>query len=163
MKQEEIYQYGRIVEQIGSGPIVDYVMLTLSGTVVDEDGISVPNANVVVNGTANGVLADFNGKFVLKNVPANSIIDFSYQGVVTKYPAKEVKGKIIINTSNMLGEVIINGTKPKSTSTLLRNASYLGLAGLLLYALTRKKSNTAAKPSLAAPRKSKKYYVTAKI
>lgn len=44
---------------------------TVTGTVLDADGIPVIGANVIVKGTTNGTITDFDGKFSLE-VPANA-------------------------------------------------------------------------------------------
>ena len=38
---------------------------TINGTVVDENNDPVPGVNIVVQGTTDGVAADFNGNFTL--------------------------------------------------------------------------------------------------
>ena len=46
---------------------------TVSGVVKDDMG-PVTGANIVVKGTTNGTITDFDGKFTLENVPANAIL-----------------------------------------------------------------------------------------
>ena len=53
---------------------LDWVCLlytSVSGTVLDKTGESVIGASVVVKGTTNGTITDFDGKFTLQNVPDN--------------------------------------------------------------------------------------------
>lgn len=57
---------------------------TISGSVVDQNGQSVPGVNIVVKGTAIGTATDMNGKFFLV-VPDNSdTLVVSYIGYITK-------------------------------------------------------------------------------
>ena len=42
---------------------------TVSGIVVDKAGEAVIGASVLVKGTSNGTITDFDGKFTLSNVP----------------------------------------------------------------------------------------------
>lgn len=42
---------------------------TVSGTIVDASGESIIGVNIVVKGTTNGVITDFDGNFTLTNVP----------------------------------------------------------------------------------------------
>ena len=56
---------------------------TVSGTVLDKTGESVIGASVVVKGTTNGTITDFDGKFTLQNVPGNGTIQVSFVGYKT--------------------------------------------------------------------------------
>ena len=42
-----------------------FAQSTITGTVLDEDGNPVPGANIVVQGTTEGVAADFDGNFTI--------------------------------------------------------------------------------------------------
>lgn len=53
---------------------------TVTGTVKDSDGLEVIGANVVVKGTTNGTITNFNGEFTLNNVNINAVILVSYIG-----------------------------------------------------------------------------------
>lgn len=52
---------------------------TISGTVTDVSG-SIPNANIVVKGTKNGVQSDFDGKYKIK-AKTGDVLIFSYMGM----------------------------------------------------------------------------------
>ena len=52
----------------------------ITGTVVDQTGTPVIGANVMVKGTTNGTITDFDGNFVLDGVDANSVLVVSYIG-----------------------------------------------------------------------------------
>ncbi len=71
-----------------------YAQRDLTGRVTDSgDGNPIPGVNVVVKGTTNGTITDFDGNFNLK-VTDNDIIVFSYMGYVTQ--------EISAGTSNSL-------------------------------------------------------------
>lgn len=53
---------------------------TISGQVTDATGKPVPFASVTVKGTNNGVTADADGKFILRNVPSNATLVVSSVG-----------------------------------------------------------------------------------
>ena len=57
---------------------------TVKGVVVDESNQPVIGASVIVNGTTNGAVTDFDGNYELKNVPDGAVITFSYIGMKTK-------------------------------------------------------------------------------
>lgn len=56
----------------------------ISGTVIDDTGLPVIGANIVVKGTQNGTITDMDGNFSL-TVPANSTLKVSYIGYVDQY------------------------------------------------------------------------------
>ena len=47
---------------------------TVSGIVVDKAGEAVIGASVLVKGTSNGTITDFDGKFTLSNVPKKGLL-----------------------------------------------------------------------------------------
>lgn len=86
--------------------------ITINGEIKGIDGIPLPGANVLISGTQTGSAADFDGKFVLRNVPSNAVLDVSYIGFQTQ--SVQVNGRATINVvliadSNNLDEVVIIG------------------------------------------------------
>ena len=57
---------------------------TVTGTVIDKTGETVIGASVVVKGTTNGSITDFDGKFTLNNVPNDGTIEISFVGYKTQ-------------------------------------------------------------------------------
>tara|TARA_R110002050_G_scaffold110892_1_gene223518 strand:+ start:26 stop:2554 length:2529 start_codon:yes stop_codon:yes gene_type:complete len=58
---------------------------TITGSVVDGgSGDPLPGANVMVKGTTNGVVADFDGNFTIEVKDSNSVIVISYIGYLSK-------------------------------------------------------------------------------
>ncbi len=85
---------------------------TISGIVTDETGVPLTGASVVVKGTANGVTADFDGKFTLQDISGDVILEFSYIG----FKSKEISvgDQTIINVVleedlSALDEVVVVG------------------------------------------------------
>ncbi|MBQ5403230.1 MAG: TonB-dependent receptor [Bacteroidales bacterium] len=61
-----------------------WAQATIKGKVSDESGEPLPGANVVVKGTTIGTISDFDGNFVLSNVPeGNQTISVSFMGYQT--------------------------------------------------------------------------------
>lgn len=56
---------------------------SISGTIVDSNGIPVIGANVLVKGTTNGTITDIDGNFTL-TVPAGAILQISFIGYNTQ-------------------------------------------------------------------------------
>ncbi|HXL00939.1 MAG TPA: carboxypeptidase-like regulatory domain-containing protein, partial [Dysgonamonadaceae bacterium] len=57
--------------------------IKLEGTVNDENENPLPGVSIVIKGTSRGTITDLDGKFALSNVPANSILVFSFVGFET--------------------------------------------------------------------------------
>lgn len=56
----------------------------ISGKVIDEEGIPLPHASVVMEGTTNGTTTNVNGEYHLKVPPDNTNLLFSYIGMHTE-------------------------------------------------------------------------------
>nr|WP_320022812.1 SusC/RagA family TonB-linked outer membrane protein [uncultured Draconibacterium sp.] len=56
---------------------------TITGTVYDEDGVTLPGVTVMVAGTTNGTTTNIDGKYTI-NANAEDILQFSYIGFRTK-------------------------------------------------------------------------------
>jgi TonB-linked SusC/RagA family outer membrane protein len=86
--------------------------ITITGTVTDEKGASLPGATVQVKGTNQGVLTDMNGKYSIDVASLNVTLTFSFVGYAPKEVA--VQGQNSVNamlTSEVqdLGEVVVVG------------------------------------------------------
>lgn len=55
-----------------------------SGTIVDATGEPIIGASVVVQGTTNGTITDFDGKFSLTDVPKGAVLNISFIGYTTQ-------------------------------------------------------------------------------
>ena len=54
--------------------------IQISGTVTDATGLALPGVNVIVKGTNNGSVTDFDGKYIVNNVRPGATLIFSYVG-----------------------------------------------------------------------------------
>ena len=77
--------------------------ISVSGKVTDPTGTVVPGVTIVIKGTSNGTITDFDGEYSLNNVPENAILQFSFVGM--KMQEVAVNGQSVINVS-MLVETI---------------------------------------------------------
>jgi TonB-linked SusC/RagA family outer membrane protein len=100
------------------------VQSTVTGTVVDSEGVPLPGANVIEKGTTNGTQTDFDGNFTLE-VEDGATLVISYIGFVRQEIA--VDGRSTINVtlgedSAQLDEVIVTGyqteTKRETTAAV---------------------------------------------
>ncbi len=101
---------------------------TITGTVSSIDG-PLPGASVVVKGTANGTVADFDGKFSLDNVGPNSILSITYIGFVSQ--EIQMNGNtdfniILKEDVASLDEVVVVGYGTRKRSGLTTSVSSVG-------------------------------------
>lgn len=87
--------------------------LTITGTVVDENGNPLPGASVRVNGTTLGTVADINGNFSLKVPDTATSLQVSFVGMTTQ-TVKIGKGKtsvkvILSENKTQMDELIVTG------------------------------------------------------
>ena len=84
----------------------------VSGVVVDASGEPVIGASVVVKGTSNGTITDFNGHFTIQSVPSGGSLVVSYVGYSSQ--TVPVAGKNTFNITlqedrQLLDEVVVVG------------------------------------------------------
>lgn len=85
---------------------------TIKGTVLDANGESIIGASVLQKGTTNGTITDFEGGFILNNVPSDATIEISFVGYKTQ--TIPVNGRstfnIVLKEDNeILDEVVVIG------------------------------------------------------
>lgn len=76
---------------------------TVSGKVIDASGSPLPGVTVIIKGTTNGTVTDFNGDYTIPNVPGDGILVFSFVGMESQ--EKPVAGKSIINVAMQEGTI----------------------------------------------------------
>lgn len=96
--------------------------ITVSGRVVDKDGVPVMSAGVFVKGTTNGTVTDFDGNYVLNQVPVDAVLTASNLGYAES--ERPVDGKTVVDfvlqdESVVLDDVIVvaYGTAKKESFT----------------------------------------------
>lgn len=83
---------------------------TVTGTITDEKGTVVPFASVTVKGANKGVTADADGRFILRNVSAGTVLVVSSQGHQTRevtVGSADVVSVELASTANTLDEVVV--------------------------------------------------------
>ena len=87
---------------------------TITGTVIDAELNSpLPGANIVENGTTNGVSSDFDGNFTLQTETSSGQIIISYIGygsVTVSFTGNTNLGNISLTPDNSLDEIIVIGS-----------------------------------------------------
>ncbi len=85
---------------------------TVSGTVVDVEGVPLPGASIVEKGTTNGAQSDFDGNFTLEVANQNAVLVVSYVGYATKEVSVVNQTQISITLEEdaaALDEVVVVG------------------------------------------------------
>lgn len=98
----------------------------ISGTILDDSGIPVIGANIVVKGTTNGTITDADGRFVLDNIPEGAILVVSYIGYLDQ--EIPVSGKSVLNINlkedtQKLDEVVVVGYGVQKKANLTGSVS----------------------------------------
>ncbi len=119
----------------------------VTGTIIDSDlGSSMPGSNVVLDGTTNGVIADFDGNFELTVNNNSGLVTISYVGFSTRKVEYTLKNGIaslgnisLTADAASLDEVIITGSgviqvaegrrTPVAVSTIREEEIRLKIAG----------------------------------
>ncbi|RBP32182.1 TonB-linked SusC/RagA family outer membrane protein [Oceanihabitans sediminis] len=81
---------------------------TISGTVSDENGMPLPTATVIIQGTSTGTSTDFDGNYSL-NAKSGDVLIFSYVGYANQSVTVGSSNKIDISLlpDNTLDEVVV--------------------------------------------------------
>ena len=84
----------------------------VTGVVVDANGEPVIGANVVVKGTTNGTITDFDGNYSIEGVSANDVLAISYIGYISQEVTVGSQSTINVTLredSQALDEVVVVG------------------------------------------------------
>ncbi len=57
---------------------------TVTGTVSDQDGASIPGVNIVVQGTSQGTVTDMDGNYSISVDDPNAVLVFSFIGLISQ-------------------------------------------------------------------------------
>ncbi len=98
---------------------------TVTGTVSDNLG-PIPGATVLVKGTTNGSVTDFDGNYILSNVTEEDILVFSYQGYKTVEVAVGEQDIVDVNLeedTQSLDEVVVVGYGTQRKSNVVGSVS----------------------------------------
>ena len=107
----------------------------ISGMVVDEKGIPLVGVNIVEEGTNNGVVSNFDGKYTITVRSSEAILNYSYLGFITIN--ERVGDQVLINI------------------TMLENLSTLDEVVLIGYGSVKRADNTGATASIKSDKFSK--------
>lgn len=86
--------------------------ITVTGTVIDGQGEPLIGVSIMVVGTGNGTVTDFDGNYTLNNIAPNANLEVSYVGMKTQNIAVDGRTTIDIIMSDdteLLDEVVVVG------------------------------------------------------
>ncbi len=93
---------------------------TVTGTVVDEDGLPLPGVNVIEKGTSNGVQTDFDGNYNI-TVDQGDVLVYSYLGFATQeltVGSSDVLNVTMAVDAAALDEVVVVGFGEQTRKSL---------------------------------------------
>lgn len=100
---------------------------TITGTVVDEQGMPLPGVNVIVQGTTTGTQTDFDGNYSVRATEGQTL-EFSYVGyqkLERQVDASNVINVTMMEDASQLEEVVVVGYGTQSKRKLTDNISKL--------------------------------------
>ena len=85
--------------------------LTVSGTVYDHEGETLPNASVIEKGTTNGTSTDLDGKYSIE-VEKGAVLSVSFVGFMTKeITVTSISQDIILESGILLENIVVVGSR----------------------------------------------------
>lgn len=119
-KQSQLKKFFSVFFLIVSTTI--FAQSTISGKTTDDSGMPIPGVNVIIQGTSQGSVSDFDGNYTINDVEDGEyILNASYLGYVTFSEKILIAGSdftldiTMLEDTESLDEVIITGvTNPKS-------------------------------------------------
>ncbi len=100
----------------------------ISGTIVDQAGLPVAGANIVVKGTTIGTITDMDGMFTL-DVPEGAVLTVSYIGYMEQEMAVGVNSKLFITLyedTQALDEVVVVGYGTQKKVNVIGSIAMVG-------------------------------------
>lgn len=125
MKRKNMYAFCR---RLSSALLLTFISTSINaqdinvkGRVIDENGEPIIGANILVKGTTNGTITDYDGNFTLEVSDKNAIIRIGYIGYKDYEVSASQQNLVIVLKENteMLEDVVIigYGTVKKSDAT----------------------------------------------
>jgi TonB-dependent SusC/RagA subfamily outer membrane receptor len=113
---------------------------TITGTVLDDGGMPLPGASVIVKGTNSGTTTDFDGNFSINVKGNNAVLLVSYVGFETKTVSVGSKSSITVSlnaSAATLDEVVVVGYGSTKKSDLTGSVSVVKTKDIQKIAVTR--------------------------
>ena len=99
---------------------VTWAQITVTGTVKDQSGESLPGVNIIEKGTTNGTSSDIDGNYSITVSSNTAVLIFSFIGFQTQ--EQNLNGRTVVNAtlreSELLDEIVITGNRSKPRTIL---------------------------------------------
>lgn len=98
----------------------------VTGTVLDENGLSVPGVSVMVLGTTEGAVTDMNGEYSLSLSQKKAVLRFSFIGlksVDVEYTGQKTLNVVLKPDNQVLDDVVVIGYGSKNRKSLTSSIS----------------------------------------
>jgi TonB-linked SusC/RagA family outer membrane protein len=96
--------------------------ITIKGTVLDSDKLSLPGVSIVEKGTTNGTQTDFDGSYTIKVSSKKAILVFTFQGLKTVEKevgdSKTIDIELVSNLNSLDEVVVVGYGKQKKVSVV---------------------------------------------
>ena len=109
-----------LVMLLGAGQLSAQMRQVLRGTVVDETGLSIIGANLLIKGTTNGTITNIDGEFSIPDVEVGDVLEVSYIGYLSQeITVNRFELDIVLKEdSQTLDEVVVVGYGVQKKSSL---------------------------------------------
>ena len=106
---------------------IGFAQGTVSGTVTDTDGLPLPGATVVVQGTSIGVTSDFDGNYSI-SASQGDVLVFSYVGYTSQNVTVGSSSTVNVSleSSTALEEVVVTGITSRDRKRLTSGSVVVG-------------------------------------
>ncbi len=126
----QVIFFERAEEELAEANEAELEAVEVKGTIKDKDGVPLPGATILEEGTFNGVTSNANGEFTIEVSNQNAKLKISYIGFETQIIP--VKGVSVLNvimkeSASSLEEVVVTGytktSKTRSSSSATKVAA----------------------------------------
>ncbi|MDR1865324.1 MAG: TonB-dependent receptor, partial [Bacteroidales bacterium] len=107
--------------------------VAITGTVTDENGSPLPGVNVVLEGTATGVISDANGKYSISVPDGNAVLVFSFIGYIAQEVIvgdQTVIDIVLPEDANIIEEVVVIGYGTQKRAEISGSVASVAVANL---------------------------------
>ncbi|WP_138432332.1 TonB-dependent receptor [Winogradskyella algicola] len=95
--------------------VVSFAQSTVKGKIIDETGLPLPGANIVVVGTSTGTVSDFDGNYTLsvnQNPPFSIRVSYTgFEAQTIEITSNEQTVDVTLKEGNSLDEVVISASR----------------------------------------------------
>jgi TonB-dependent SusC/RagA subfamily outer membrane receptor len=115
------FQYATLIRKRKKQPATSFSIGNITGHVIDESGMPLPGANIVIKGTGTGTVTDFDGLYSLNASSRNTLV-FSYVGYNTQ--------EIVVGTHKNINVILEPSEALEEVAIAAYGHSYKKVAGV---------------------------------